>query len=429
MSHNMNPFDSGPFPAEKPATKTVVEWQKSDDLLTGWIEAQITALTPVHIVGKQEADRSGRKIIRSYFCRRHGQAYMPSSSIRGMLRAFIEAACNGWTSQLTPYYKKDHGKRHIGFQAIDCREALNKRSELNRIDRDFREKFALPDGFAMQQNMTEDEANNLKVDLASFLFGYIPPNGDGFHGRISIEDAPISAENLSFKNDGYRIPDIQSDAFMGGGKPSASSWWYQKPYQIHLRPSRHGELVDFVGSGYRGRKFYYHQNPQVCVQWYSDPNNWPVDDKRKLYFMPLECLPPGKATDPFRIYFEDLPKPFLNMLLFAISPGRRLRHKLGYGKPYGYGSIEIEISSGQLRGVESTNKMPLSTNKVLRNLYAALWDGEKLNAIGLGQYIHWHSLEALAKILWYDNKSKLVFSYPPFNKKYPGFLPGINKGH
>ncbi len=424
MTHNMNPFDFVPFPAEKPVTKTVAEWQKSDKLLTGWIEAKITALTPVHIVGKQEADGSGCKIIRSHFYQRHGQAYIPASSIRGMLRAFIEASCNGWASQLTPYFKKESGKsgkRQIGFQAIDSRETL--KNELNKIDADFQEKFALPDGFTMPQSMTDAEADNVKVDLASFLFGYIPPKGDGFHGRINIEDAPISSANLSF-NDVHRIPDIQSDAFMGGGKPSASSWWYQKPYQIRLR----GEVVDFVGSGYRGRKFYYHQDPQVCVQWYSDPNNWPVDDRRRLYFVPLECLPPGKATDPFRIYFEDLPEPFLNMLLFAISPGSHLCHKLGYGKPYGYGSIKIEISNGQFRSVGCTDKTPLLTNKLLGGIYSALRDREKLNAIGLMQYFHWHSLAVFVKILWYDNKSALVFSYPPFNKKYPGFLPGINKG-
>jgi len=423
VAHNLNPFDFVPFPAEKPLTKTTREWLKEGKLLTGWIEAQITALTPLHIVGRQEANESGRRIIRSHFYRRHGQAYIPSTSIRGMLRAFIEAACNGWASQLTPYYKKEPKKHQIGFQALDSRKELKKKNELNRIDREFQQKFALPDGFSMPQKLAKEQLSNLPVDLASFLFGYIPPEGDGFHGRISIEDAEIPLSSLSFNDDAYNVPDIDDSAFMGGGKPSAASWWYQKPYQIRLGQ----RSVIFVGSGYRGRKFYYHQDPQRCVEWYFDSNNWPVDNRRQLYRIPIECLSAENSTNPFRIYFEDLPEPFLHLLLFSLSPGKRLRHKLGYGKPYGYGTIDIAVTKGELRNMGYTGKTPLDANKLLAKIHAALWDREKLSNPGIGIHLHWPNVEALAKIQWYVKGSGRVFTYPPFNKNHPGFLPTIQR--
>lgn len=420
MTHNMNPFDFVPFPTVKPKTRTVKEWQGSGPLLTGWLEAKITALTPVHIVGKQEADGSGCKIISSHFYSRHGKAYIPASSIRGMLHAFIEAACNGWASQITPYYKKnkkDSGKRQIGFQAIDSREDLEREKELEKIDPDFRKKFALPDGFAMPQSLTEAQAENFEVDLASFLFGYIPPKGDAFHGRINIEDAPISSGNISFGNNAYKIPDIESDAFMGGGKPSASSWWYQKPYQIRLRPPA-GNIVDFVGHGYRGRKFYYHQNPALCTAWYAKDYNWPKDSERPLYCFPIECLSSECATDSFRIYFEDLPENLMKLIIFALCPGKRLRHKIGYGKAYGYGSIEIAVLEGRLRGQRQDGYKDLDVPGIIRDMQADLWHKDKLNAVGIGSYLHWDSLEALAKIMWYAKGSELIFTYPRFNPGY-----------
>lgn len=420
MAHNLNPFDFVPFPAEKPLTKTTREWLKEGKLLTGWIEAQITALTPLHIVGRQEANESGRRIIRSHFYRRHGQAYIPSTSIRGMLRAFIEAACNGWASQLTPYYPYVKGTKHkpgrqIGFQALDSKKLLSDKEFDALIDNELKEKVALPDGFSMPQKLAKEQLSNLPVDLASFLFGYIPPEGDGFHGRISIEDAEIPLSSLSFNDDAYNVPDIDDSAFMGGGKPSAASWWYQKPYQIRL--NQYGMPV-FVGLGYRGRKFYYHQNPQSCVPWYSDDHNWPYDGGRPLYEFPLECLSPEKPTNTFRIYFEDLPEVFITLLLFALSPGKRLRHKLGYGKPYGYGTIAFEVLGGILRGSGYIGKTDFDVKAKLPEIHSALWNESQIDALGIGRYLYWESLEPLVKILWYNEKSTLIFTYPRFNPGY-----------
>ncbi|MBN1227553.1 MAG: hypothetical protein JXA79_11225 [Deltaproteobacteria bacterium] len=426
MAHNMNPFDFVPFPAEKPVLKTIAEWLKSGSLLTGWIESQITALTPVHIVGRQEADGSGRKIIRSHFYRRHGQAYIPASSIRGMLRAFIEAVCNGWAAQLTTYFKKEPEKHQIGFQVLDSREELEKKECLNLIDPEFRENhFALPDGFSMPQKLKEEESEDMKVDLASFLFGYIPPKGDGFHGRISIEDAAISPGNLSFNGDTFRIPDIQSDAFMGGGKPSASSWWYQKAYKIRLNRNN---MPEFIGSGYRGRKFYYHQDPKKCLEWYFDESKWPRDTRRPLYSCPIECLEEKTSSEPFRIYFEGLPAELLNLLLFTFSPGKRIRHKLGYGKAYGYGSIAFTLHNGQLR--TDTGKTDLAIKQMVPDIHISLLNKDKRERPKWCEFLHLSSLAAMAKILCFEPESTIIFSYPPFstNAQFPGFLPSVRRG-
>ena len=110
MKHNPNPFDFVPFADKEPLLKTAKEWREVGSLRSGRMTITMTALTPVHIVGQQllksSVPRSEPNIKESRFYKRGGKHFFPGSSIRGALRAFIEAASNGWASQLTPYYEE-----------------------------------------------------------------------------------------------------------------------------------------------------------------------------------------------------------------------------------------------------------------------------------------------------------------------------------
>ncbi|GAJ16014.1 unnamed protein product, partial [marine sediment metagenome] len=53
--HYPNPFEFVPFAQESPMLKSTDEWLKIDEkLVTGYLNYQITALTPIHIAGQQE---------------------------------------------------------------------------------------------------------------------------------------------------------------------------------------------------------------------------------------------------------------------------------------------------------------------------------------------------------------------------------------
>ncbi|MCA9396180.1 MAG: hypothetical protein KC649_03330, partial [Candidatus Omnitrophica bacterium] len=141
MSHPMNPFDFVPFPTEKPVVKSVDEWFGVGDLKTGYFDVTLKTLTPLHIVGLQDTETDGKRITKSHFLRRGDKAVIPGSTIRGMLRGFMEAACNGWASQMTTHYEKDKGTddktgRQIGFHSHyfpDLKELQNNEDET--IDR------------------------------------------------------------------------------------------------------------------------------------------------------------------------------------------------------------------------------------------------------------------------------------------------------
>lgn len=433
MSHNPNPFDFTPFSTTPLDLRTTGKWLELDDLKTGYLELQIQALTPVHIVGIQEATETssqrsqGRgenkqnfKILSSQFYRRHDHALIPSSSIRGLLRAFIEAAFNCWASQMTPFYLKEKNKRNIGFRVFESPDDLDEKNKEN-ID------FSLDPSLPKQYESFPDSEG--KVDLASFLFGYVPKEKEkeGWRGRVSIEDAPVYANNLGGKDGPHHMPDVEDSAFMGGPSPSASSWWYQKPYGIRLRQSGKFQVCDFVGAEYRGRKFYYHQDPRRCVDWYLNSQNWKSRTDHPVYHFPIECLDAGKTTESFRLYFEDIPSVLLKLLLLAIQPGNRLRHKLGYGKAYGYGSINFHIKSGVIRGRGTAGTTSFPVREIMNEIHHALWDEGKLKNIGIGQFLHIESLAKLTQILWYQEPLNQLFTYPPFDAG--GFRSNVSESN
>ena len=312
-----------------------------------------------------------------------------------------------WVSQITPYYKKDKGKRSIGFQVVDSQQLLKEKNELIYVDSSL--PFSLPIDFITPVKSDE-------VDLASFLFGYVPgKEGMAFRGRIAIEDTEIPSTNFNCGDMQYLIPDINDKAFMGGAHPSASSWWYQKANKIQLN---NNNMPQFIGSGYRGRKFYFHQNPQKCVGWYFESKNWPIDPDRQLYSFPIECMDKGECTKIFRLYFEDLPKKLLELLLFTLCPGDKIRHKIGYGKCYGYGSVEFLIDSGIIRGFDSTGKNVISISDLSKNIGETLKNTNYVNNLSFAELLHWKNLNMLAKILWWDENLPIIFTYPRFNSGY-----------
>ncbi|MCF8215998.1 MAG: hypothetical protein K9I59_04275 [Chlorobium sp.] len=446
MSHKPNPFDFVPFVESGPNLYPLKNFVESEETLTGYLTVRIKALTPVHIVGDQDAvesspidpkeRREGKKdyrITKSKFLRRDGRPMIPSSTIRGCLRSFLEAATNGWVSQCTPSYEEESGIRKYGFKVI---------SDSNTDSVSPKETLSLQEEYATPRQSGEF------TDIPSFLFGHVAENEGALKGRVVIEDAEIQESNLACSDEisRYQIPDIKASAFMGGPHPCASSWWYLHPQRIRLneikdengapKKDRRGDpivAVDFIGSGFRGRKFYYHQSPYESYAWYKNPINWPEDNIHPIYPIPIECLKQGLETNDFRIYFEEIPESLLKILILALttgSPGTEpgkptLRHKLGYGKAYGYGSVEYTITGGRIRGEKSESTECNYIDMMQEKVISSLWDIQKLNEIGIGIFLHMESLEGLAKILLYEEPLSIDFYYPTFNEK--GFKSLIRK--
>lgn len=400
MSHNPNPFDFVPF-AEEPTLKTIEEWMSFGEPRTGRITVEMKALTPVHIVGEQPM--SGNNIQESLFYQRHNKHFIPGSSIRGLLRAFVEAACNGWASQLTPYYPRTKRKNQHSYGFKTHKTIVLKKEE----NIDIQEP-------ALKECFVKPEDTIKVIDLASFLFGYIPGKSEkkdhfnlAWKGRIAIDDAEVAESQLSFgPNDNhYKIPDLDNKpTFMGGPHPSASSWWYQFPKEIIKETETD---YRFIGSGFRGRKFYFHQDPVKCIGFYESSDDW-----NGLYYPKIQCINQDESVT-FDILFSDIPEQLLNVLLFALEPEWQIRHKIGYGKAYGYGSVEFSIQKlfFHEKGFDDYSE----TNNIDRfreviNGQLSAFDRKNKNSIA--HFLCRKSINHLVFILGYEESLEKKFIYP-----------------
>lgn len=417
-----NPFDFVPFP-EAPILRKEEEFDAIDDKISGYLELKIKALTPIHIVGKVEGDQN--KMYRQY-----GKPCIPASSIRGCLRAFTEAVTGGWVSKWNPEYEKEFGDapgkgRHIGFKAFEEYKPKNREN--------YRTSPA-----AINPKFKPDLSKG-KIDVASYLFGLvIEGNDDGQEhdkdevqekannvqearkGKIWIEDAYFSEKDIA-PPDTLWIPDIEGTAFMGGAKPNASNWWYFLPAEIWERKSPAGPVVEFVGEHFRGRKFYYHQDPVKCVRLYDpDGGLWEYSKKKNFRKIKLESVLENKVTDSFRIYLENVPWMLLKLLLMVLflQPNSTMRHKIGYAKAYGYGSIEFNLESMMIRKekIGIPDALVERGTLIKQKIAEWSWNEQDMNKLGLTGLIDREALAWLARILGWQPYEGILFMYPRFKK-------------
>lgn len=401
MSHHPVPFDFVPFSANEPMIKTQGEWEKEGQLLSGSIRYKLNSLTPLHIVGKQErnGNTSNYQITCSWFTRSAGNPVIPGSSIKGMIRSFFEALTNSWVSQATDEFP--HGdKRRIAFMSYDVPGRKLAYSSPKRT---------ISCGPVIPKRL-HPRIENEKMDLASFLFGIVIEGNDDnvVRSRFVFEDVAIELEPLDDRC--VKLPDIPGKAFMGGPKPMMSNWWYFRPYAIARHTVGGRVLTDFIGKEYWGRKFYYHQYPQECVQWYRNSENWPHTIRKRgqevsnYYEYPVETSVNSKKFEG-RIYFERVPKSLLDLVIGILEPGNDIKHKLGYGRAFGMGSIDIEIKEILASPVETVfdQEAPYSCRPGIAADNA---------------YVDEAAFKWLKRILSFDKlltDNNFVFTYPPFD--------------
>lgn len=310
-----NPFDFVPFSKQEIILKTVEEWKEIDTaLVSGTMQIEIEALTPVHSVGKQTTNGIGQEIKKSYFNQEGASRVIPAKSIKGVLRSFIEAACNCRLAELTPYYTRESKyrgqrlesrKRHYALAAV-AEDEIDLKT--NERDGDFRIYNAIPENF---RGTIDNEG---KIDLATYLFGFASEDEKhgGHSSRIAIPDAVVSPTDFA----DYDLVDIPEKAFMGSPNPNLRKWWYFEPHVLVWRWSGRFKTFDFIGKNFRGRKFYYHQDWKKCIDTYRAEND-------ALYPYSVECLKPGAKTKPFEIEFKEIPLKLLYLFLWALQPAKK----------------------------------------------------------------------------------------------------------
>lgn len=308
----INPYNFDPL-ADKAPNRT--KWQEvpkhhrlSADTYSGHLDLKFYTITPVFIPSMRTSDVDQKKVpgrpdqhIRTFFRFHHNgeKPTIPGTSIKGMVRSVFEALTNSCMA----LYAGNYGRKNYGA-------ATYKREECNK-----------------EQGLC----------LACSVFGTTVEDKLHMQGKILFSDAVGEARFL--ETGGWILKELSAP-----------------------KPERHLPFYALDGtapsSGPRGRKFYYHHNPE-------DVSSTPEHITKKVHNQRnvkiLERLKAG-ATLTAKMNFHGLTKEELAALLYTLELEYRIEevdnkkriiltlgHKIGMGKPLGLGSVGILIPGGTIQ--------------------------------------------------------------------------------
>jgi len=171
----------------------------------------------------------------------------------------------------------------------------------------------LPGGFAPCDN-------NTSLCISCRLFGMMQrqKQADVFLGKVNIGDAVAFDRNPEYHEPIYT-------AVLDAPKPRHRAFYLDQQDR-------------FIA----GRKFYFHNEKLL-----TEKRLIPIADRgtyRNQYIQPL-----ATGTDfSARIDFTNLEADEFAAFLFAILLQEDMRHKIGYGKPIGLGSVQLDVTNLQL---------------------------------------------------------------------------------
>lgn len=169
--------------------------------------------------------------------------------------------------------------------------------------------------------------NKEKIDFANAIFGNTfegekDPDISPIAGRVFFEDAKlVNPNNNCLMKEG-------TPGILLGPKPTSFQLYLEQDSNI-IDKLKHYNSATRI----RGNKFYWHKSGK---KWeYNNLGN--SNEKIKTKIRPVK----PNTEFKFRIRYENLSESELGALLFALKLPEGCAHKIGMGKPYGLGSVQI----------------------------------------------------------------------------------------
>ncbi len=180
------------------------------------------------------------------------------------------------------------------------------------------------------------ESDGSLLDPASRVFGWVQGEKEGegaYAGRVKFSHAFLQPGKSKEVKE-------MTLAILGSPKPTTTRF-----YLVNRRTGRpqNGRSAQEAGyDGYnklRGRKMYRHFMPDEKHM---------LSDDRSDQNRTIQGAEGAGAKFTFKVRFENLAPVELGALLWSLTLGGKGYHKVGYGKPLGFGSAEITITNVSL---------------------------------------------------------------------------------
>ncbi|NJO82765.1 MAG: hypothetical protein HC828_08020 [Blastochloris sp.] len=287
----MNPYDFVRIDWDNPGRRGPALPADRLGGISGQLEGTITTLTPFFIPDKQQNNMYNPQ---GFLQKNTGQALIPGSSLKGLIRNLVETVSGGaWWF----FGRNDQGSW------------TDRQAQGGQVDY----SAYLPNHFKRPQSLNQ-------LDAACRMFGFLGSNGrngDVLLGRVSIDDGiceePVTDQPMY-------------TCILSSPKPRHRVWY-----------------LDEQNRRVVGRKFYFHSTElQKANGWL--PRDATIETRQNQYIKPLSA----GNTFTFRAQFTDLDEDDFALLLYALVLEPSMRHKMGYAKPAGLGSVHIQLHQIQI---------------------------------------------------------------------------------
>ncbi|MBW2570341.1 MAG: TIGR03986 family CRISPR-associated RAMP protein [Deltaproteobacteria bacterium] len=333
-SEFINPYNF--VRVEKPAecdrtsyTKKVDHAKFHDNLNTGKLRCKIKAISPMFIpdmTTKKECKKVEGKWHYEYnLFKINEKPAIPGTSIKGMLRSVYETITNSCFSQISKEEEK------INFREGGSKSTFNK-NVYNTLE-----------NFSEHLLPCRDIQ---KLCPACKLFGAVDLQGVNTDETVSLA-GKIKITNALLNNDSHGRTETVTLKILGSPHETATSF-----YLINENYDNSSAIIKKTNAGYdqtpqpilRGRKYYWHQCNDKTRLKKSAYEAQAKDKQPKCNNQnaTVELLKEG-AEFEFDLYFENITKEELALLIWCLELENNMLHKLGHGKPLGLGSIKINI--------------------------------------------------------------------------------------
>lgn len=293
-----NPYDFVPFEGSPRRSFTPNGQHTFTEGLTGEIACELRVVTPLFIGTGQRTEQGQQALF--YPAVIHDEPYIPAKSLKGMIRSVVETASDSCMGAISDQYPR---VRLLGTQRI-------------------------PPGYSPCTSVKN-------LCLACAMFGMTEEEGGSeeskvaLAGRVWLTDARLSSR---WTNEFQRVElpgrfnkRDRSIAPIGSPKPAHEAFYF----------SENGQCL--------GRKFYYRTRlwSDTLHRYRAAYQQAFGKDYRTIL---LEAIP-AEVKFAFTAHFLNLSEIELDCLLYGLCLEDGMCHHMGYGKPFGLGSVSIEAKT------------------------------------------------------------------------------------
>lgn len=213
----------------------------------------------------------------------------------------------------------------------------------------------------VREILNENHAEKIKTEGIKEIFQHHP---EGLCPGCALFGTGFYKSRVSF---GFAFPLSENPSFLNGGNPVTLPL-LERPRPTWSIPGKADNAEK--KTPVPGRKFYVHHQGWKDVLKKSEEKEESRREKKNENNRSVQVMDKEQEFQ-FEIRFENLRDWELGLLIYSLQLEKGLAHKLGMGRPLGFGSVEIQVTGIAGDSEISMDEIHEKTSRKLSNLWKA----------------------------------------------------------